>query len=210
MTPDIWQYLISGTVFGLSAGFSPGPLLTLVISETLKHDAGEGAKVAAAPLVTDLPIIAAGVWAVSLLADMAPIIGGITLIGGAYIARLGWESLRFRGVSEEATAAPPRSLRRGVIANLLNPNPYLFWGTVGGPIVAEALTRSPLAAGLFLAPFYGFLVGGKVGLALLVGRSRRFLQGRAYVWINRGLGGILMGFALLFLWEGISRLADGM
>ena len=29
--------LVSGAVFGLSGGLTPGPLLTLVISETLKH-----------------------------------------------------------------------------------------------------------------------------------------------------------------------------
>lgn len=206
MDGDIWQYLITGLVFGASAGFSPGPLLALVISETLKHDAGEGAKVAAAPLLTDLPIIAAGVWAVSLLARFEAVLGVLVLFGGAYVAWLGWESLRFRGVTEVAEATPPRSLRRGVVANLLNPNPYLFWGTVGGPLVAEALSISVFAALLFLVPFYGMLVGSKVGIALVAGRSRRFLRGRAYVWINRGLGVILLGFAAMFFREGLIRL----
>ena len=47
----------AGLVYGLSAGFSPGPLMALVISQTLKHGIREGAKVAVAPLITDLPII---------------------------------------------------------------------------------------------------------------------------------------------------------
>ena len=47
----------AGLVYGLSAGFSPGPLMALVISQTLKHGIREGAKVAMAPLITDLPII---------------------------------------------------------------------------------------------------------------------------------------------------------
>ncbi|MDY6953588.1 MAG: LysE family translocator, partial [Thermodesulfobacteriota bacterium] len=49
--------LAIGIVLGLSAGFAPGPLLALVISQTLRHNAVEGLKVALAPLVTDLPII---------------------------------------------------------------------------------------------------------------------------------------------------------
>ncbi|MFP4031562.1 MAG: LysE family translocator [Desulfococcaceae bacterium] len=206
MADSIWQYLISGTVFGLSAGFSPGPLTALVISETLKHNAAEGAKIAMAPLITDLPIIVAGVWAVSLAAGASWALGLIALAGGGYLARLGWESLRFRGVSGETETVPPRSFRRGVIANLLNPNPYLFWGTVGGPLLAQGLTHSPAAAGLFLVPFYGLLVGVKVGIAVVVGRSRRFLKSRGYVWINRGLGMVLWVFAALFLWEGALRL----
>jgi threonine/homoserine/homoserine lactone efflux protein len=209
MADSMWQYLISGTVFGLSAGFSPGPLTALVISETLKHNAAEGAKIAMAPLITDLPIIVAGVWAVSLVAGASPVLGLIALAGGGYLARLGWESLRFRGVSGETETVPPRSFRRGVIANLLNPNPYLFWGTVGGPLLAQALTRSPAAAALFLFPFYGLLVGVKVGIAAVVGRSRRFLKSRFYVWINRGLGMLLWVFAGLFFWEGIRRLTGG-
>lgn len=30
-------YLVSGIVFGLSSGLAPGPLLTLVLTETLRH-----------------------------------------------------------------------------------------------------------------------------------------------------------------------------
>ena len=48
-----------GVVFGLAAGLMPGPLLALVIQQTLRHGPGEGIKVAAAPLLTDLPIVAA-------------------------------------------------------------------------------------------------------------------------------------------------------
>ncbi|MBT4876955.1 MAG: LysE family translocator, partial [Desulfobacula sp.] len=44
------HYLTIGMVLGLSAGLAPGPLLTLVISETLLHDIRAGIKVAMAPL----------------------------------------------------------------------------------------------------------------------------------------------------------------
>lgn len=53
---EIFTFLISGIIFGLSAGISPGPLLALVISETLKFGRKEGIKVAIAPLITDIPI----------------------------------------------------------------------------------------------------------------------------------------------------------
>lgn len=46
-----------GTFFGLTAGISPGPLLTHVITETIKHNRREGIRIAFAPLFTDLPII---------------------------------------------------------------------------------------------------------------------------------------------------------
>ncbi len=47
------DYLITGITFGFVAGISPGPLLALVISETIKHNHKEGIKIALSPLLTD-------------------------------------------------------------------------------------------------------------------------------------------------------------
>ena len=47
-------------VLGLAAGFAPGPLLVLVISETLQHSTRAGIKVAFAPVITDLAIVFTG------------------------------------------------------------------------------------------------------------------------------------------------------
>ena len=52
----MFSALTAGILLGLSAGFAPGPLLTLVIAQTLKHNVREGIKVALAPLISDFPI----------------------------------------------------------------------------------------------------------------------------------------------------------
>ena len=49
----------SGAFLGLSCGLAPGPLLALLLAQTLRHGPGEGCKVALAPLFTDAPIIVA-------------------------------------------------------------------------------------------------------------------------------------------------------
>jgi threonine/homoserine/homoserine lactone efflux protein len=51
-------FLVSGCVFGLAAGFTPGPTLTFVIAQTLRFGLADGIKVAIAPLLTDAPVIA--------------------------------------------------------------------------------------------------------------------------------------------------------
>ena len=53
----MFEYLSAGTLLGLASGFAPGPLLVLVVAETLRHDVRAGIKVAIAPLITDVPII---------------------------------------------------------------------------------------------------------------------------------------------------------
>src|SRR5215210_2883396 len=51
------SFLLLGGGIGLAAGISPGPVLTLVLSETLRHGWLRGAAVAAGPLLADGPII---------------------------------------------------------------------------------------------------------------------------------------------------------
>ena len=192
-----------GVVFGLAAGLMPGPLLALVIQQTLRHGPGEGIKVAAAPLLTDLPIVAAALFALNRLADADGVLGAISLLGAAFLGHLAYESVTTDLAAHAGPATTPRSLQKGVAANLLNPHPYLFWLTVGAPILWHAWATSPVNAAGFLVAMYGCLVGSKMLVALLVGRGRTVLTSRAYVLLVRALGVLLLVFALRFLRDGL-------
>ncbi|MFO1371299.1 MAG: LysE family transporter [Candidatus Competibacteraceae bacterium] len=124
--PTFLTALLAGTVLGLSGGLSPGPLLALVATETLRHGIQAGVRVALAPLLTDAPIILAAMWLLRPLTDQRLPLALINFGGGLYLAWLGIQSLRFQGAELPATT-PADALRRGVIANFLNPSPYLFW-----------------------------------------------------------------------------------
>jgi threonine/homoserine/homoserine lactone efflux protein len=50
-------FLALGAGIGFMAGVSPGPVLTLVVTETLKRGWPRGAAVAAGPLLADCPIV---------------------------------------------------------------------------------------------------------------------------------------------------------
>jgi threonine/homoserine/homoserine lactone efflux protein len=180
--------------------------MTLVISETLKYGVKEGVKVAIAPLLTDVPIVLAALLVLDQLSDIEPVLGAVSLAGAAFLAYLAWESITFKGSAAEAEAAAPRSIRKGILANFLNPNPYLFWLSVGAPTVVRASERSTAAAVLFIAGFYVLLVGSKVLLAVLAGKSRRVLLSAVYVWAVRLLGCALLFFAALFCREGLAAL----
>jgi len=194
--------LLSGFVLGFSAGIAPGPLLTLVIAQSLSHGIAEGIKVALAPLITDLPIIVAALVLGSRLAAAPFPLGLLSLAGAAYLCYLAWESMTVKPVVHNETPRTPRSVKRGVIANLLNPHPYLFWITVGTPLLHKAWAAGPPVAVLWLSGFYAMLVGTKIVLAVLVGRWRRLLQGRPYLWANRILGGVLLFFAAALVKDG--------
>jgi threonine/homoserine/homoserine lactone efflux protein len=195
----IFSSLTAGVVLGLSAGLTPGPLLAFLITQSLKHGIKEGVKVALAPLITDLPIVAGSLFLLTRLTDFERILGLISLAGGLYVLYLSFECARTGTVNLEASKEPPRSIKRGSLINALNPHPYLFWITVGAPLVLKFLSESHLAPITFVSCFYALLVGSKIFLALFVGKSRSFLTGKAYVYTMRTLGAMLAFFALILL-----------
>ena len=199
--------LASGAFLGLSCGLAPGPLLALVLAQTLRHGPREGCKIALTPLVTDAPIIVVALVVAAKLAQLRPLLGIVSLAGGAFVLYLAWESLRPARQEAEATAERPRSWFKGIVTNLLNPHPWLFWLTVGAAMLAKAIAQSWLVAAAFLFGFYMLLVGSKVMVALLAGRSRDLLAGRPYRVVMRVLAVLLGFFALLLFREGLRQLA---
>jgi threonine/homoserine/homoserine lactone efflux protein len=182
-------------------------MLALVLAWTLRHGPREGCKIALTPLVTDAPIIVVALVLASKLAELRPLLGIVSIAGGAFVLCLAWDS--FRPVRRDAKAPPepPRSWFKGIVTNLLNPHPWIFWLTVGAAILAKAIAQSWLVAAAFLFGFYPLLVGSKVLVALMSGRSRDLLAGRPYRVVTRVLAVLLGVFAVLLLREGLRQLA---
>jgi threonine/homoserine/homoserine lactone efflux protein len=198
--------LATGVLLGLSAGLAPGPLLALVLAQTLRHGAREGCKIALTPLVTDAPIIVLALFVATRLAKVHSWLGMVSIAGGAFVLYLAWDCFRSVRVRVEAPAAHPGSWFKGILTNLLNPHPWFFWLTVGAATLGKAMAQSWLAALAFLAGFYLLLVGSNVTVALLAGRSRNLLAGRPYKLLLRVLGALLALFALLLFREGLKHL----
>ena len=207
MAKKMIEFLSAGTLLGLAAGFSPGPLLVLVISETLKNDIKAGIKVSIAPLATDIPIILISLLILKRLADFKFVLGCISILGGLFILYLGWESLKTRGVALNLSSVSSNSFRKGVMTNALNPHPYIFYMTVGAPLIFKSINQNIMSTVLFVGSFLLLLVGSKVILALVVERSRSFLQGPIYVWTMRTLGALLLLFSFILFRDGL-RLMD--
>jgi len=206
----MWGALGIGVSLGIGAGMTPGPLLGLVITETLRKGWRAGVSVALAPLVGDIFVIAC---CLILLAQLPSVVFAMLSVGGGlYVLFLGWETFQTLPIATVPTAEQAgnvlHSLRRGLTVNLLNPHPYLFWLTVGGPLVMQSYTQSAFGAIVaFLGGFYGCLVGSKMLLALLVHSGRARLHSRGYRLTLQISGGLLLVLGGMLVWEGIGGLA---
>ena len=200
------HFLTIGTVLGISAGFAPGPLLTLVISETLQHDIKSGIKVALAPIITDLPIIILTIFILSKLSAFHDVLGIISMAGGLFILSMGYQGIRTKGVEIKVEGIKPKSFTKGVLANALSPHPYLFWFSVGAPTMSKAMSQGISAPLAFIISFYLFLVGSKIVLAILIGKSKSLLCGNVYIFTMRFLGLLLCLLAFVLFHDGLELL----
>lgn len=208
----ITSYLLQGLALGFGSGLSPGPFLALVIAASLRGGFRNGSVVALSPLVTDLPIILACITVLSRIPARG--VAVLSLAGAAVLGWYAYEAFRdARTVSLQelrtgsAAVQPARhALRQGVIANFLNPSPWMFWITIGGPLVTRSWSSGPLATAAFVVPFYTLLIGSKVAIAAAVGAGRSRLSDVGYRRLLSGAGLLLVGLAVTLLRSGIATL----
>ncbi|MBN1574922.1 MAG: LysE family transporter, partial [Chitinispirillaceae bacterium] len=165
-----------------------------------------GLKVALAPLITDVPIIAATLFILAKLSEYQTALAVISLAGGVFVLYLGYESIRTKVIVLDKGEMRARSLSKAVVTNLLNPHPYLFWLSVGAPLMTGATKERAVAPVLFIGGFYMMLVGSKIALAVIVGKSKAFLNGKAYRYIMRFLGLVLCALAVFLFRDGVKLL----
>ncbi len=200
------EFLIAGITLGFVCGISPGPLLVLVITETIKHNRKEGIKIALVPLISDLPIVLFSVFVVYKLSNFDILLGIISFLGAAFLLFLAWENIRVKSIEVNLNNEKIKTIKKGVIANFLSPHPYLFWMLVGAPISIKAFNLSFIAAALFIVGFYVFIVGTKIGVAILSEKSKNILSSKSYIVIVKALGVILLLFAVILIKDGFKFL----
>mgnify|MGYP000011692108 FL=1 len=203
MIESIWGIFTIGLLLGAPSGIAPGPMLILIISETLRHGIRAGAKVACIPLLTDTPVVLISGFLFAQISNMNILLGAISLFGSVFLLYLGTKSIRTANAEITDFTPRPLLLKELMIANLVNPNPYLFWFTVGAPLMVRSFQQT-LGSGItFLFSFYLGLCGVKLLLAIAAGKSRNFLHGMLYRRITQFLGFALIGFAIMLFRDGL-------
>ncbi|MCC6177520.1 MAG: LysE family transporter [Chloroflexi bacterium] len=186
------SFLVLGGGIGFVAGVSPGPVLTLVVAETLGGGWRRGAAVAAGPLLADGPIV---VLAFLVMSNLPPeVVRGVSLLGGAFLLYLAISTFlngRQARLAKGERLPARGGLLKGLLARVLSPNPYLFWFLVGAPLLVQAAQEHWLAAPAFLVGYYSTIIGSNVVLALAVYRWMGLFSERVY----RGV--LLVGAVIL-------------
>ncbi|MBN2085408.1 MAG: LysE family transporter [Anaerolineales bacterium] len=199
------SYIIQGVTYGFAAAVQPGPLQAYIILQALKNGWRRSIVYALVPLLSDLPIIALVVTVLAFLPAGWVIV--LRLAGGVFLIYLAVGAFRTALHPAEETASPEGSPQRGLLPavaiNLLNPNPYLFWSLVAGPILLTGWKESPVFAVAMLAAFYLVMIIVCAVIILVVSIAHRFNPRlRQWLMIASAIG--LGIFGAYQLWMGIT------
>lgn len=195
------EFLLLGAGIGFVSGVSPGPVLTLVVTETLKGGWLRGAAVAAGPLLADGPIVLVAL----VLFDRLPAaaVPAIAVVGGLFLLYLAVTNALAARRAELPTSGLRASARggllTGMLARALGPHPYLFWFLVGGPTLVRAQQGGWLPVVGFLVGYYATIVGSNVGMALALHRWMGLLSRRVYRAVLFVASAILAGYGLVLI-----------
>jgi threonine/homoserine/homoserine lactone efflux protein len=196
----VLTFLLLGAGIGFVSGVSPGPVLTLVVTETLKGGWLRGAAVAAGPLLADGPIV---ILAIAVTNQLPPTFEpAISAVGGVfllYLAVTAAINTRRATLPTGSRLAARGGLVTGLLARALGPHPYLFWFLVGGPTLVEAEQIGWYAVGAFLIGYYATIVGSNVGLALALHRWIGLLSLRVYRGVLLLASVILAAYGIVLL-----------
>src|SRR5712664_4049191 len=183
----------------------PGPTVTLIIANSLRHGTRAGLlNMLGTQVGLALMIGVVGIGLTSLIEAMGHWFDWLRIAGAAYLVWLGWKMIRSSGQDGEMRAAkPPRGgfLIQGVLVALSNPKTLVFFGAFFPQFIDPARQHGlqilimGLTAMLFAAvsdSAYA-LAAGRAGRALSVGRVRL---------LSRVSGGVMIGGGL---WLAFSR-----
>ena len=208
-TDLILSVAIACATLGIVEGIKPGPLLTMVIRETLSGGIRAGLWTAAAPIFTDGPLVIISLFAAAWIATNPSALLVITLAGAIFLAQMGYECFGLEPPNMDEDAPPPTgSFLRGVITNLLNPNVYVFWFLIGGPLMASAADEEILAPIAYAITFLVTIMLTKAAIAYAIHRASGNISAIVYRRLLAICGLVMIGFSLYYAMEAYGLLQE--
>jgi|ERR1035437_3038529 threonine/homoserine/homoserine lactone efflux protein len=149
-----------GIIYAFAAAVQPGPLQTYLITQTLSNGWRRTIYSSFAPLFSDVPIIFLMLFILNnvpiIMIHILECVGGIFILYLAFNAFKTWRDYDAIKVLEYRSSR--QTFLKAVLVNLLNPNPYIGWSLVMGPILLNAWRVSPFSGIVLLLVFYSTLI----------------------------------------------------
>jgi threonine/homoserine/homoserine lactone efflux protein len=197
-------YLILGCVYAFAAAVQPGPLQAYLISQTLTNGWRRTIFASFAPLISDGPIIILVLFILSRFSggfiQVLQSIGGVFLLYLAYAAFKTWKY--YDPEKNVKIQSAKQTVFKATLVNLLNPNPYLGWSLVMGPLLLKSWRDAPLDGIVLLISFYITMIFFTACIVILFSAAKNLGEKVSKILI--GISVIALAcFGFYQLWLGI-------
>lgn len=197
-------------MLSLSGVLTPGPLLTINISESMRRGFITGPLLILGHGILELALIIAIVNGLGTFLKKGPVMGTVAIIGGLVLLWMGWKmvketkgvylSFKERPVERSKTLHPVWS---GILVSLSNPYWSLWWATVGLGYMMTAMDYGLMGLIVF---FIGHISADFLWFSLVsygVSSGRKVFSDKVYQRITMGCGIFLFLFGIWFLVMGL-------
>jgi len=206
---SLLTYATMGATYAFAAAVQPGPYQAYLIASTMTNGWRRTAPAVFAPLLSDVPIVTLVLLVLTRVPSAA--VSGLRLVGGLFLLYLAFgafQAWRDYAQIEVAQVTPVRhTVLSAAMVNLLNPNPYLGWSLIMGPLLVEAWRVSPSHGLALVVSFYVTMVLATAALLVPFAGARALgpRVGRVLV----GLSALaLAGFGFYQCWTGVRALVS--
>jgi threonine/homoserine/homoserine lactone efflux protein len=201
----VTEYFVLGATLAFAAAVQPGPYQTFLLAETLARGWRRTMPACVGPVLSDLPIATLAILVLSRMPAGA--VRFLHLAGAIYLFYLAWGSFRtwqaFDPTHEPAGGRPGGTLLKAVTVNFLNPNPWLGWTLIMGPLFLEGWREAPPQGIALVAGFYGVMTLTLAGTITLFSFARHL--GPKVNKVALGFSVVaLAGFGVFQLWLGMT------
>jgi threonine/homoserine/homoserine lactone efflux protein len=168
------EYIGIGGGLAFAAAVQPGPFQAYLLSRVAALGWRRTLPAALAPLLSDGPIALLALVVLGHLSEAMQ--SAMRAGGGLLLLFFAWRTFQeWRRHGTVATAPAekvPRTLLEATVVNLLNPNPYIGWALILGPVVLGAWREAPSSGVAVVVAFYATLIVTSAVLILLFGSAQ--------------------------------------
>ncbi len=205
------SYFLKGLIIGFMVAVPVGPINVLCVRRTLVHGRLVG-------LISGLGAAAADTLFGSIAAFGLIFVAGVMMeeriwlsfVGGGLLVVIGLRTLLTASATEPARAPDPTSLAGDFTSTffltLTNPITILSFLAIFAAFGIQADEAVDASDWLLLLGVFLGSTGWWVLLTGLVGLTRERFTQAGFRWLNRIAGAVILGFAVVLLWEA-ARLA---
>lgn len=192
-----WELYLSFVVATVLIILLPGPVVSLVVANSLQHGAAYGlCSIAGTQVGNALQLLLVGFGLATLIAFMAEWFDWVRWIGAAYLIWLGIR--RWREASDLSAASAEKRkpfghvFAEGCIISLTNPKSLAFLAVFLPQFIDPSIAAGPQVLLLCITYWFVALLGDSA-YVMAAGRIRHWLiRPERLSWVNRFSGSILI------------------